>query len=102
MSQNISTNILMHRVKWKNKNIELSCCSFTPYQVNATPLWWASRKGHHDVVQSLLTAGRADVNIAIMPEVTDEHIQEIHVCKLLFFLSIGSESFVDSKSQWTP
>ena len=38
--------------------------------MNATPLYWASRNGHHDVVQSLLGSG-ADVNIALMPEVSD-------------------------------
>ena len=38
-------------------------CSFTPYQINATPLYIASEKGHHDIVQSLLGAG-AEVNIA--------------------------------------
>ena len=38
-------------------------CSFTSYQNNATPLYWASENGHHDVVQTLLGAD-ADVNIA--------------------------------------
>ena len=37
--------------------------SFTPYQNNMTPLYWASQKRHHDVVQTLVGAG-ADVNIA--------------------------------------
>ena len=51
--------------------IELSC--LVPsllYQINVTPLFVASQKGHHDVVQSLLGAG-ADVNIAHMPSVSD-------------------------------
>ena len=50
--------------------IELSC--FVPsllYQDNETPLFAASKKGHHDVVQSLLGAG-AEVNIAFMPSVS--------------------------------
>ena len=37
-------------------------CSFTPYQKNTTPLYVASKEGHHDAVQTLLGAG-ADVNI---------------------------------------
>ena len=36
--------------------------SFTLYQYNTTPLYVASERGHHDVVQTLLGAG-ADVNI---------------------------------------
>ena len=44
--------------------------SFTLCQINATPMYWASRNGHHDVVQSLLGSG-ADVNIAVMPSVSD-------------------------------
>ena len=50
--------------------IELSC--LVPsllYQNNATPLFVASEKGHHDVVQSLLAAG-ADVNKPHMPSVS--------------------------------
>ena len=52
--------------------VKLSCivCTFTLYQMNATPLYWASQKGHHDVVHSLLGSG-ADVTIAVMPEVRD-------------------------------
>ena len=52
--------------------VTLSCivCYFTLCQINATPLYWASRNGHHDVVQSLLGSG-ADMNIALMPEVRD-------------------------------
>ena len=36
---------------------------FISYQNNETPLYVASRKGHHDIVQSLLGAS-ADVNTA--------------------------------------
>ena len=45
--------------------IQLSdlCYSLTHYQENQTPLYVASGKGHHDVVQTLLEGG-ADVNIA--------------------------------------
>ena len=46
--------------------------SFTPYQGNFTPLYVASEKGHHDVVQSLLGAG-ADMNIATL-RVSDVNI----------------------------
>ena len=42
----------------------------TLYQINGTPLYWACYHGYHEVVQSLLGSG-ADVNIAIMPEVSD-------------------------------
>ena len=38
-------------------------CFFTSYQDNRTALYWASCRGHHDVVQTLLGAG-AIVNIA--------------------------------------
>lgn len=38
-------------------------CSFIPYQRNTTPLYVASEKGDHDVVQTMLGAG-AEVNIA--------------------------------------
>ena len=37
-------------------------CSFTSYQDNTTPLFMASKEGHHDIVQTLLGAG-ADLNI---------------------------------------
>ena len=40
------------------------------YQINGTPLWWASHNGHHDVVQSLLGA-RAEVNVATKLNVSD-------------------------------
>ena len=52
--------------------VTLSCivCSFTLCQGNATPLYWASRNGHHDVVQSLLGSG-ADGNIAHMASASD-------------------------------
>ena len=38
-------------------------CTLTSYQDNVTPLYVASEKGHHDVLQTLLGAG-ANVNIA--------------------------------------
>ena len=37
-------------------------CSFTPSQNNITPLYVASKEGHHDIVKTLLVAG-ADMNI---------------------------------------
>ena len=50
--------------------IELSCLVPSLLsQYNTTPLFAASEKGHHDVVQSLLGAG-AEVNIALMPSVS--------------------------------
>ena len=50
------------------------------YQDNATPLYVASQKGHHDVVQSLLGAG-AEVNIATsdVSDVTCVHRVHVHV-----------------------
>ena len=50
------------------------------YQDNATPLYVASWKGHHDVVQSLLGAG-AEVNIATsdVSDVTCVHRVHVHV-----------------------
>ena len=50
------------------------------YQDNRTPLYVASREGHHDVVQSLLGAG-AEVNIAAsdVSDVTCVHRVHVHV-----------------------
>ena len=50
------------------------------YQINATPLFAASLKGHLDVVQSLLGAG-AEVNIATsdVSDVTCVHRVHVHV-----------------------
>ena len=43
-------------------NVDLFC-SFISYQINITPLYVASEKGHHYIVQRLLEAG-VDVDIA--------------------------------------
>ena len=48
----------------------------TPYQDNATPLYVASKEGHHDVVQTLLAAG-ADMNI------TTSDVSDVMFCCLL-------------------
>ena len=48
------------------------------YQDNTTPLYAASRKGHHEVVQSLLGAG-AEVNIA-RSDVSDVTCAWNHTC----------------------
>ena len=46
-------------------------CLFTFFfQINATALYWASQCGDHNIVQKLLQAN-ADVNIALMPSVSD-------------------------------
>ena len=50
---------------------------FLHSQDNATPLYVASRNGHHDAVQTLVGAG-ADVNIA-RSDVSDMGLKQVHV-----------------------
>ena len=48
------------------------------YQDNTTPLYVASREGHHDVVQSLLGAG-AEENIATSDVSDVTCVHRVHV-----------------------
>ena len=72
--QQLDVHTLLYMHKYLDGYMwELCALSFVPsllYQDNATPLYWASRNGHHDVVQSLL-GSVADVNIALIPYVSD-------------------------------
>ena len=61
-SPNMHTAVHMHGDGYMTCMFDLFY-SFTAYQDNATPLYWASHNGNHDVVQTLVGAG-ADVNIA--------------------------------------
>ena len=54
----------------RHSDIELIVSYFTLCQGNRTPLYLASKNGHHDIVQSLLGSG-ADVNKLRMPSVSD-------------------------------
>ena len=62
LSPNMHTAVHMHGDGYMTCMFDLFY-SFTPYQDNETPLYWACENGHHDAVQTLVGAG-ADVNIA--------------------------------------
>ena len=57
-------------------------CSSTPYQNNTTPLYAASKEGHHDIVKTLLVAG-ADMSMTTS-DVRDVMLYcLLHVCVYL-------------------
>ena len=85
LSPNMHTAVHMHEDSYMTCMFDLFY-SFTPYQDNATPLYVASRKGHHDVVQTLVGAG-ADVNIA-----TSVSDMVLHVCSYTCTLTSYGEA----------